>query len=98
MFLLKGKCPIFGINTNVEFSIHAAVCIEDDKKGEQIILFTNIKDLTRDKIAKTCKERQFSELYIPKVIITIKELPVLTTGKLDYHKLVELAQKETNKA
>jgi acyl-[acyl-carrier-protein]-phospholipid O-acyltransferase/long-chain-fatty-acid--[acyl-carrier-protein] ligase len=85
------------VTTTNQDSVHAAVCIEDDKKGEQIVLFTNIKDLTRDKIAKTCKECQFSELYIPKVIVTIKELPVLATGKLDYRKLAELAQKEAEK-
>ena len=78
-------------------SVHAAVCIEDERKGEQIVLFTNIKDLTRDKIAKICKERQLSELYIPKIIIIIKELPVLATGKLNYRKLVELADKEVSK-
>ena len=73
-------------------SVHAAVCIADDKKGEQIVLFTNAKDLTRDKIAKICKELQFSELYIPKIIVVVKELPVLATGKLNYRKLLEMAQ------
>jgi acyl-[acyl-carrier-protein]-phospholipid O-acyltransferase/long-chain-fatty-acid--[acyl-carrier-protein] ligase len=85
------------VTTTNQDSVHAAVCIEDDKRGEQIVLFTNIKDLTRDKLAKTCKESQLSELYIPKVIITIKELPILATGKLNYRKLVELAKKEVEK-
>ncbi len=82
--------------TNSE-SIHAAVCIEDDKKGEQIVLFTNIKDLTNTDITKTCREKQLSELHIPKVIIAIKELPVMATGKLNYRKLVKLAQEEVSK-
>jgi acyl-[acyl-carrier-protein]-phospholipid O-acyltransferase/long-chain-fatty-acid--[acyl-carrier-protein] ligase len=76
-------------------SVHAAVCIADEKKGEQIILFTNSKDLARDKIAKICKELHFSELYIPKVIVTVKELPVLATGKLNYRKLLEMAKDHT---
>ncbi|MEM6339153.1 MAG: acyl-[ACP]--phospholipid O-acyltransferase, partial [Pseudomonadota bacterium] len=46
---------------------YAAVCIEDDKKGEQIIVFTTNKNLKRDLISKKCKEKQLSELYIPKV-------------------------------
>lgn len=75
-------------------SVHAAVCVADDKKGEQIVLFTNAKDLARDKIAKVCKELHFSELYIPKVIIVIKEVPVLATGKLNYRKLLDMAKKE----
>ncbi|MDG1437061.1 MAG: acyl-[ACP]--phospholipid O-acyltransferase [Rickettsiaceae bacterium] len=75
-------------------STHAAVCIEDEKKGEQIVLFTTSTDMTRDKIAKSCHELQIAELYIPKTIIAIKELPVLATGKLNYRKLVEMAEKD----
>lgn len=78
-------------------SMYAAVYIEDDKKGEQIILFTNNQSLTRDKIAKICKEKQFSELYIPKMIILIKELPVFVTGKINYFQLIEMAKKAMDK-
>ena len=73
---------------------YAAVCIEDDKKGEQIIVFTTNKSLKRDLISKKCKEKQLSELYIPKVIVPIGELPVLATGKLNYRLMIEMARKE----
>jgi acyl-[acyl-carrier-protein]-phospholipid O-acyltransferase/long-chain-fatty-acid--[acyl-carrier-protein] ligase len=81
------------IVVDAEFD-YAAVCIEDDKKGEQIVLFTTNKNLKRDVITKVCKEKQLSELYIPKVIAPIKELPVLATGKLNYRLMVDMA-KET---
>ncbi len=77
-------------------SIHAAVNIEDDKKGEQIIVFTTGKNIPREKIAKICHEKQLSELYIPKVIIHVIEIPVLATGKLNYRKMVEMAQEYIN--
>lgn len=70
---------------------YAAVSIDDEKKGEQIIAFTTNKILKRDLISKICKEKQLSELYIPKVIIPINELPVLATGKLNYRLMVEMA-------
>lgn len=70
---------------------YAAISIEDEKKGEQIILFTTNKNLKRDLISKICKEKQLSELYIPKVIISINELPVLATGKLNYRLMMEMA-------
>ena len=73
---------------------HAAISIEDEKKGEQIILFTTANEIKRDQIAKDCKKQQLSELYIPKLLINIKELPILTTGKLNYRLLVDMANKK----
>lgn len=73
--------------------LHAAVCIEDDKKGEQIILFTTSSRLSRDKIIKIIKEQKLSELYLPKLIITLTEMPILPTGKLDYLKILEMSKK-----
>ena len=73
-------------------SMHAAICVPDDKKGEQILLFTTIKDLTREQIAKEAKEMAVSELYIPKIIVVIIEIPLLASGKTDYLKISELAK------
>ena len=78
-------------------SMYTAVYIADNKKREQIILFTNNQTLTRDKIAKICKEKQFSKLYIPKMVIVIKELPVFVTGKINYSQLIEMAKKVMDK-
>ena len=75
--------------------VHVAVCIEDERKGEKIVLFTTSVDMKLEQIAKACKESKLSELHIPKLIIYIKELPILTTGKLNYRLLVEMAKKES---
>ncbi|GAB4163605.1 MAG: acyl-[ACP]--phospholipid O-acyltransferase [Rickettsiaceae bacterium] len=71
---------------------HAAVSIEDEKKGEQVILFTTSKTLSRELIAKACHKTQLAELYIPKYISKVPEIPLLATGKPNYRKMLEMAK------
>jgi acyl-[acyl-carrier-protein]-phospholipid O-acyltransferase/long-chain-fatty-acid--[acyl-carrier-protein] ligase len=72
-------------------NISAAVCIEDERKGEKIILFTSSAIVNRDSVAAAIKTAGASELYIPKNIVELPQIPVLATGKTDYRKLVEMA-------
>ncbi len=74
-------------------SVHAAISIPDDKKGEQIMLFTTAKNLTREKITKKLGELRVSELYMPKIILPMTEIPTLVSGKIDYLKIVEIAKR-----
>ena len=82
------------ISIDTEFN-YAAICVEDDKKGEKIILFTTNRNINRELISKTCKDMQLSELYIPKIIVLLKDLPVLPTGKLNYRLMIEMAKEQT---
>ena len=70
----------------------AAVCIEDDQKGEQIILYTTSTKVSREAIAEMSKQMQLSELHIPKFVIKLFELPILTTGKTNYLEIVNMAK------
>lgn len=74
-------------------NMHAAVSISDEKKGEQILLFTNGKDLTKEQLAKAVKEMGMSELYIPKFVLNLDEMPILSTGKINYREILEIAEK-----
>ena len=65
-------------------SSHAIVAIPDAKKGEQIILMTTSKTLTRSDISMYFKANQITELSVPKEIIAVEKLPLLGTGKIDY--------------
>jgi len=65
-------------------SAHAIVAIPDAKKGEQIILMTTSKTLTRADISMYFKANQITELSVPKEIIAVEKLPLLGTGKIDY--------------
>ncbi len=65
-------------------SIHGVIAIEDDRKGEQLVCLTNNPDMTVETVQAYFKEHQFSELWIPRRIIYMKDLPLLGTGKFDY--------------
>lgn len=75
---------------------HAAVHIGDEKKGEQIILFSTNPQVTKEALIAYFKEVGLSELYIPKQIKHMDPIPVLSTGKTDYRKILELAQEMTS--
>jgi acyl-[acyl-carrier-protein]-phospholipid O-acyltransferase/long-chain-fatty-acid--[acyl-carrier-protein] ligase len=72
--------------------IHAAVYVEDARKGEQIILFTTSKTLNKESVMLELKKAKISELYMPKVIFQLEELPVLATGKINYRKILKLTE------
>ncbi|MDR0734911.1 MAG: acyl-[ACP]--phospholipid O-acyltransferase [Elusimicrobiota bacterium] len=68
----------------------AAINIPDDKKGEQIILFTAHQDAEQKELASAFRTQGLSELWIPKEVRVLSELPLTGTGKTDYMKLKEL--------
>jgi acyl-[acyl-carrier-protein]-phospholipid O-acyltransferase/long-chain-fatty-acid--[acyl-carrier-protein] ligase len=72
--------------------MHAAVHVQDAKKGEQIVLFTTSNSLTKESIMLQIRRAKISELYMPKIIIQIEDLPVLATGKINYRKISTLVQ------
>ncbi|NKB36716.1 MAG: AMP-binding protein [Gammaproteobacteria bacterium] len=74
--------------------VHAAVSLPDDRKGEKIVLITNCLDGSRKKIQETAKHMKYGELYVPKKVVLAEELPLLSTGKIDYVSLTELALNE----
>ena len=78
---------------------NAILTIPDQKKGEALILITNLdkadtknsdkiselKSILRDHVLKS----GLSALYLPKDIIFSKSIPLLSTGKINYPKLAE---------
>jgi acyl-[acyl-carrier-protein]-phospholipid O-acyltransferase/long-chain-fatty-acid--[acyl-carrier-protein] ligase len=66
--------------------------LEDDKKGEQILLFTTSTNISRDSLIEKIRSKNISELYLPKHIVLIEEIPVLATGKTNYRVLLEMAE------
>ena len=65
-------------------SLHAAVSMPDDKKGEQIILVTDCKEAARADISKKIKAGGLPDLMRPKSIMKVDHMPVLATGKIDH--------------
>lgn len=74
---------------------HAAIALPHPRKGEQIILVTNCDYAVREHLAEHARWEGFSELYVPRAILPLPQLPLLATGKVDYPLIAErvLAEK-----
>ena len=68
---------------------HAAIALPDARKGEKIIMFTEYEQGNRKSFQKKARELGFGELFIPRDVVCIREIPVLGTGKTDYVSLME---------
>lgn len=73
-------------------SRHACVAIPDDRKGEQILLITEAKQMSRITIAHVARESGFPEIFLPKQIMFVEAIPLLGSGKIDYPKVQEIAK------
>ncbi|MBQ3666709.1 MAG: acyl-[Elusimicrobiaceae bacterium] len=71
--------------------MNAVINIPDEKKGEQLVLFTTQPDADRAVLITNFKEKGLSELAVPKTIRVVDEIPLMGTGKVDYVKLKEMA-------
>jgi len=72
-------------------STNAVVNIPDDKKGEQLVLFTTFQNAQRADLLAAFQAKGLSELAVPRTISVVEELPLMGTGKVDYVKLKEMA-------
>ena len=69
----------------------AVVAIPDKRKGEQLVLFTTIEKPDRKQIGDGIKAQGATDLMVPKVLLTVDNVPLLGTGKTDYVSLTRLA-------
>ena len=74
----------------------AVVAIADPKKGEQLILFTTLTTPDRSAISEGLKSRGASDLMVPKILVHLKEIPLLGSGKSDYVTLTRVANEGAN--
>ena len=63
---------------------HAAVVLDDAKRGEAVVLFTTDAQLNRKRLQEQAVASTQSELIVPRKIIHIAAIPLLGTGKVDY--------------
>ncbi len=73
-------------------STHGVVALPCPKKGEQLVLLTQEKNLERSEISAKAKSEGLSDLLVPRTILYHEQIPLLGTGKLDYISLKQLAQ------
>jgi acyl-[acyl-carrier-protein]-phospholipid O-acyltransferase/long-chain-fatty-acid--[acyl-carrier-protein] ligase len=59
------------------------VAIPHEHKGEQIVVVTNERALTMDKLHDFIKQNGYPELYMPRVVLYRDKIPMSATGKID---------------
>jgi acyl-[acyl-carrier-protein]-phospholipid O-acyltransferase/long-chain-fatty-acid--[acyl-carrier-protein] ligase len=70
---------------------HAVVTRPDERKGEQLVLFTTAKDAKPAALQAWARANGVAELAVPRDVRVVEALPVLGTGKIDYVALGERA-------
>lgn len=74
--------------------MQAVVRAPDAKKGEQLVAYTTNPDAKTADIQEYFKENGFSELWVPKRLNIVENLPIMGNGKVDYVTLQEKTDKE----
>jgi acyl-[acyl-carrier-protein]-phospholipid O-acyltransferase/long-chain-fatty-acid--[acyl-carrier-protein] ligase len=70
---------------------HAVVAIPDDKRGEQVVLVTDRKDAARAALLGAARDAGVPEMFVPRAIVKVAQVPILGTGKIDYVSAAKLA-------
>ena len=63
---------------------HVIVSRSDERKGEQLILVTDRKSADRSELLSGARARGFTELWLPRRIVTVDTIPLLGSGKIDF--------------
>ena len=75
-------------------NLTALVRIPDEKRGEQLIAYTDKQDASLKQIQDYFKKQGFSELWVPKKVEILEKMLLMGTGKIDYPALEKLAKGE----
>jgi acyl-[acyl-carrier-protein]-phospholipid O-acyltransferase/long-chain-fatty-acid--[acyl-carrier-protein] ligase len=70
---------------------HAVTAVQDQRKGEQLVLITEKQDATRGELFSTMKSLGFAEISIPRKILIVPKFPLLGSGKTDYPAVGKMA-------
>ena len=73
---------------------HAVVTVPDARKGEQLVMFTTDEAVDANAVQEKLKSAGTPALMVPRNVITLKELPLLGSGKTDYQALSRMAHEQ----
>ncbi len=71
---------------------HGAATVQDEQRGEAIVLFTTAPGLSRERLLEAARSMGMPEIAVPRRFEYLESLPVLGTGKVDYGSLQVLAR------
>jgi acyl-[acyl-carrier-protein]-phospholipid O-acyltransferase/long-chain-fatty-acid--[acyl-carrier-protein] ligase len=72
---------------------HVVVSLPDARKGEQLVLVTDKADADKGALLAEARAQGFAELWVPKAVLVVSQIPVLGSGKVDFQATNELARK-----
>jgi acyl-[acyl-carrier-protein]-phospholipid O-acyltransferase/long-chain-fatty-acid--[acyl-carrier-protein] ligase len=75
---------------------HAVVAVPDARRGEQLVLVTDDASAARPALAAAAREGGLPEIYVPRAIVHVAQVPLLGTGKVDYVSAARLAAVEAD--
>jgi acyl-[acyl-carrier-protein]-phospholipid O-acyltransferase/long-chain-fatty-acid--[acyl-carrier-protein] ligase len=63
---------------------HAVVTLPDPKKGEKLVLLSDAPGADRETLAARVREAGLAAIAVPAIVLTVREVPLLGSGKTDY--------------
>jgi acyl-[acyl-carrier-protein]-phospholipid O-acyltransferase / long-chain-fatty-acid--[acyl-carrier-protein] ligase len=81
-------------NTASPGKAHAATTVSSLKRGEMILLYSEDRELRRDRLLAVAREGGMPEVAVPRQVQHVDKLPRLGSGKTDYVTLKELAVRD----
>jgi acyl-[acyl-carrier-protein]-phospholipid O-acyltransferase/long-chain-fatty-acid--[acyl-carrier-protein] ligase len=88
---LAGAFPQYGLRCQV-----AVIARPDPDKGEALIAATNEPKLTLEEIRAAIKSKGLPNLWVPREVKFLKEIPKLGTGKTNHRELEKLLASEAS--
>ena len=71
---------------------HVCVSLPDARKGEQLVLVTDKADADKAALIARARADGIPELWVPKAVLVVPQIPVLGSGKVDFPGAIELAR------
>jgi acyl-[acyl-carrier-protein]-phospholipid O-acyltransferase/long-chain-fatty-acid--[acyl-carrier-protein] ligase len=65
--------------------------VADASKGEQLVLLTTSEELTAERVREKLTSAGLPNLWVPKLVVRVGQIPVLGSGKLDLKGCKDLA-------
>jgi acyl-[acyl-carrier-protein]-phospholipid O-acyltransferase/long-chain-fatty-acid--[acyl-carrier-protein] ligase len=71
---------------------HVVVSLPDPRKGEQLVLITDRPDADKGELLRHAQAAGFPEMWVPKAVMVVGNIPVLGSGKIDYPAATEMVR------
>ena len=77
---------------------HAVVAVPDPKRGEQLVMVTEQAAADKASVLQAARAAGLPELFVPRLLVQVDHLPLLSTGKVDYVSVMRVALEAAGQA